>query len=141
MSEVLAQLEKKGGGEEKETILWSNPNTSVDFPYQNVTLSDSISNYSKIGFYCQYHKTDNTMTKVVMATEDITTWQSPYLNNGFMPTVAIAIKSGNSSTEWGRWLAKTNDTTIFINDTAKITTGSGSKNNGYIIPVKIVGIK
>lgn len=51
MSEVLAQLEKKGGGGLDKTVLWSLPSSQTTFGDETLTLSDDINNYSYIGFH------------------------------------------------------------------------------------------
>ena len=58
MSEQLAQLEKKGGAL-TETELWSNPNTTVDFTEQNVTLSRPYTDFKRIRIYFRVNRVIN----------------------------------------------------------------------------------
>jgi hypothetical protein len=45
MAEKLCGLRKKGGGNLKETVLWTNNAPTSNFTAQNIALSDNLTNY------------------------------------------------------------------------------------------------
>ena len=48
MAETLCQLEKKGGGKLRETVLWTNPSPTTAFPITRQALSNSTDSFSYI---------------------------------------------------------------------------------------------
>jgi len=70
MSEVLAQLEKKGGGDMSETVLWTNPNPTSGFSATTVTLSQAVTDFKFFKYVYRVSTTDSTIYSIIMSVED-----------------------------------------------------------------------
>lgn len=115
---------------ETETTLWTNPNPTVTFSAQEVTLSDSIANYKYIEFEWQQTSSVATKAKIRMLTTDFAVDR---LTAG--PKVALGARSG--TTFYTRICAYLTNTTIRFDN---CTSTSGTSASTGCIPTKVIGI-
>lgn len=123
MSEQLASLHKKGGGDLKETVLWTNPSPTSSFIAQTITLSDDMNNY-------QFLKVVSTISK------SSDTERIYYTKPDFYDVLIRGVVSGAS---WVRILSKASDTTISITAANRLNNTGTSTDNA--IPTQIIGLK
>lgn len=137
MSEVLASLKQKGGGQKyTETILWTNPDTSVDFAAQTVSLSDSISNYKYIAIdYC-YNKSNTGITSRVIY--DVTDFKKGVKDGSTNHTISGLTIEGANNVNYARPVFYISDTSIAFGLSSTLN-GSGTYAAGAI-PLEILGI-
>ena len=139
MSEKLCTLRTKGGGNLKETVLWTNSAPTSSFSAQNVPLSDSIDNYDyiKVAYRRTGVSPNDGIVNAIMSVEDFKDDNT---------TVAIKIclgyyHTGNGNT-YTRLIGYRNSTSISIADCLYYKTGTNtSTNNGGNIPYQIIGLK
>jgi len=53
-----------------ETELWTNPSPSTDFAAQTITLSEDMTNYTYLKFYCKALKTGTKTFSIIIPVED-----------------------------------------------------------------------
>lgn len=141
MAEKLCELKKKGGGGGKytETSLWTNPSPTSDFAGgQNVTLSDSISNYKyiKINFaYAASYNTGKCNTSIVISTDDFK--DMTYNTNDRRNGVSLSCQN-TSNTAYSRMAIYISDTTVRFGTCYQVPTNTTA--NANCIPLEILGL-
>lgn len=140
MSEKLANLEKKGGGNGgrmAETDLWTNSSPSSDWSVNSITLSQSISNFEFLKIYYKPTKSSSTsdVTAILVAVDDFKTFNNTVNHGALFPTAKIT-----SSANWGRRAWYIDDTTMGVNNAGTQIFGTGS-NASNIIYTKVCGLK
>ena len=138
MAKIRAMI-GTGGGQPTETVLWTNPNTSAEFGANDVTLSDSITNYDLIKIVYKFTTTSSDTTENTSAS--ITPTDLVFCSTestGNKPKFSIAARSGGG-TIGVRIVSYVSDTSIRIDRGRRI--GSTSYADGNAIPIKIIGIK
>lgn len=137
MSEVLAQLEKKGGNP-KETTLWTNPNPSASFSAQNISLSDDCGNYDYLRVY--YKPIYNSAADLVYYTDFP---KDTFINASlasYKPCIVICARYSNNEA-YARALIYQSATSFLISD-GYILSGSSTATSSYMtVPTKVCGIK
>ncbi len=137
MSEKLCTLRTQGGGggKQTETVLWANSSPSSSFAAQNVTLSDSLSNYDYIKVTYRISTSDGTSTSAICSVSDFKNYNTG-TNKGFWLSLG-----GNpiNSQSWVRELTYVSDTSIGI--TGGLRIQANSNDTSYFIPLEILGIK
>ena len=135
MAEKLCTLRGAGGGGAKqtETVLWTNSSPTSNFADQNVTLSDSMSNYDYLKFTYKKATNNATSTSAIFSVSDV---------KNFADESVYGQIGGESATDWymSRMLWYVSDTSVKIS-TAWGLNRANSANNSYIIPLSIIGIK
>lgn len=126
MSEKLVQLKKKGGGELKETVLWTNGSPTSTQSSQTVNLSDSISNYEYIKIYWRHSTTDSTVGSSQMPVSEFSTSK-----------IRLAGAIGSSGNSIARVVIYSTATSVSFG-TAYVIGGSSS--NSSVIITQVVGI-
>ena len=124
MSEQLASLHKKGGGDLKETVLWTNPSPTSSFNAQTITLSDDMNNYQFLKVVSRISKTDST--ERVYEIEP-----SKFYD--------MCIRGTISGVSWIRIISKQSDTTVSSSTSYRVNASGTSTDNA--IPVQISGLK
>lgn len=114
-----------GGGAEKPTLLWTNPNPTSDFAAQAINID--ISAYS--GFLIEY-KYEKTIAKYDYFYQDAVNLLSPY--NHY-----ITVSMNDNSYRMRRVLIDSNNHINF----AGATNAVGTIYASIIIPYKIYGYK
>lgn len=136
MSEKLCTLRKSGGGKMKETVLWTNPNTTVGFASSNINLSDNISKYKFISIKAQVNTNISNALDYYFDTTDVVnaTPSSTY------PKIYIGYYT--NSTFFYRVGYYQDDTHLSIADCLynRSNTTAATGNNA-VIPVSISGWK
>ncbi len=135
MSEILAKLKKKGSGELKETVLWTNPNPNADYASATVTLSQSIQNFDFVKIYYKGIKTSVTELSFMFSIE---TWNRA-TRTAYAPWLSINCRNSSGSASFVRGIIPESDTRVLF-DTAHNTT-DGSTANTIVIPLRICGLK
>ena len=135
MSEKLAQLEKKGSGELKETVLWTNPSPNADYANATVTLSQSIQNFDFVKIYYKGIKTSTTERSVIFPKE---TWNSA-TRTAHAPWLSINCRNGSGSTPYVRGIIPETSNTVLFDTVHNIV--DGSTTNTIVIPLRICGLK
>ena len=135
MAEKLCTLRTKGGGgggKQTETVLWTNSAPTSNFADQNVTLSDSMSNYDYLKFTYKKATNNATSTSAVFSVSDV---------KNFADESVYGQLGGESATDWymSRYIWYISDTSVRISTAWKLN--SVGNNNAYIIPLAIIGIK
>ena len=134
MSEVLAQLEKKGGGDLKETILWSNPTPTSNFAGGYGTdFSESIESFKYIKIYFRI-STSNATEGSVIYEKDVFKTLTGATTTGLCGSMFSRVGSNN----YFRRITYTSDTNMMFYDAVQV--GSASSNS-YLIPLKVCGLK
>ena len=133
MSEKLCALRKKGGKgtEYTETSLWTNQSPSSSFASQNVSLSDSVSNYKYIKIRYNYSSSYSTIeVSGIISVDDLkkTTAGNRRVTLGLGQATA-----GNSY--YVRYVNYVSDTSINITN-----VNAGSSGSTDIIPLEILGL-
>ena len=132
MSEVLAQLEKKGGGDLKETILWTNPSPTSSFGGVDVSLSETIENFKYVKLYFRISTSNSTQSATIYEKDIFKAFTSA--GNG----ASGAISARQSNTNYFRRVAYKSPTEITYLNTV---TASGGYDGNYLIPLKFCGLK
>lgn len=138
MAEVLASLKKIGGNGEKytETVLWTNPNTSVDFDSQTVTLSDSIGNYKYIKFVYLFAKGNTVEMDWYVATDKLR------MTSGTNGSFALGLNNFGTSSgtlyPWSRVVYYVSDTSILFHPARAVN--ALITQNQRLIPKEILGV-
>lgn len=139
MAEKLCQLKKKGGGgEQKETVLWTNPSPSASFTAGYITLSDSCFNYDAIKIE---YKVQTTSEKAISVISPKEVFVSP---DGVVYRVSMTTNIINGSSVYVRTayrypLTDTTGKSVYI-ESGLLINSSGT-NDSYCIPVNIYGLK
>lgn len=136
MSEVLAQLEKKGTTFQ-ETVLWTNPNptSTSGFEGRDVSLNDNISNYAYIKFLTNYNAwVTSKVIEIIIKADEF----SNYIDGNGMYTTGFFIQ-GSDGTQYWRYLTYVSDTSVHFTNTINRT--SGAITNANVIPYQIIGLK
>lgn len=133
MAEVLASLKKIGGNGEQytETVLWTNPDASSNFTGQNVTLSDSISNYKYIKFTWKTTTTDTSSSSAYVLSSDLASMTN---SNGSR----FLSLSSLWTNVYSRNITYNSATSVSIATSTR--QGASGNNNGVNIPLEILGI-
>ena len=124
-----------------ETVLWTNASPTSSLATQNLTLTDSMFNYSYLGVYYRFTTSDTSEARTIVIPSELTL-HNPKFVQGFLGSLSITVGSG-TTTEWTRFFCRADDTgnLLYMYSCTKTTGGSGGQNNSYLIPTKIVGIK
>ena len=138
MAKQLCELKKKGGGGEfKETVLWTNSSPTSNFNAQVITLTGgNISNYDYIQIKWRFSTTTSTEGNGVIVKKD------DFVNmlyNAQSPRFAIGVYFTSSDKSYFRGVYYSSDTKIGFNNTYGL--GDSSANNLNIIPLQIIGLK
>ena len=127
-----------GGGAMSETTLWTNPNTSATFGATDVTLSESIQNYTHIKIYVAFGNATSGQLDIVwsvlMPVSDFlgVTTSSASGRQLFTLTEITA----SSAFRYRNTYYK-GDTTVGFSQCYE----SGTVKNQQLIPLSIVGCK
>lgn len=133
MAEKLCQLKKKGGGELKETTLWTNSSPASSFASSSQTLSD-ITPYKLIKVTYRV-STSNSNEYYGLYTPD-QLLNAIYAPPGSGQVLTLGFYIG--SARYIRYLRAKSATSILFSNGIII---GGSENNNYLIPIKISGLK
>ena len=128
-----------GGAKAKETLLWNNKSTSSSFEGQDIDLSDSLQNYTKIKVYYSYNNNASTSNYYVIFPifkSNGIDYQFPSGKEALRMTISLINNAGDS---FSRPLYVKDDTTLHFNNANRISA-SGNTNT-YLIPWYIYGIK
>lgn len=138
MSEVLANLHKKGGGGQlSETILWTNPNGGASLSAGTITLSDSISNYDFIGVeYCYDSEYQNVKATAMMSVSD-------FMNCVYSTSTSVArcalVLGAERVRKWCRFVYYVSDTSIYIYTGMAVNQANTATDASN--PIKVIGYK
>lgn len=132
MAEKLCELKKKGGGELKETTLWTNSSPTNSFSAQDVTLSQSIDNYKYISVHYKRINSGDIYSAVIYEKEEFKqlTGTDPLMFYG-----VLGYNSGGA--DCYRKFTYLTDTKIHFYN----ATRGGGANSGLLIPTKVCGLK
>lgn len=136
MAQTLCQLKKKGGGQLKETVLWTNSNPSSDFSYSDVNVSD-ISNYDYIKITYYASKVSSIEASVIMSLDEFLECKESSTNSS---NPILAISTRNNTINYMRAVYYKTNTKITFGASHEQTATYGTYNN-YCIPVTIKGLK
>ena len=126
-----------GGGKMEETTLWTNPDPSINFTAQAVTLSDDINNYDFLKVTYAFYKTNlNKTAEVIYSIDEVKKLAAAAGN--FKGATAF-YNSGSTGTVYSRSFSYTSNTELYFYNMQQIN-GTGS-DNGNGIPLKISGMK
>ena len=121
-------------GSHSESILWQNADPTAVFAPQNVTLSDSISNYSYIKITYRARITETNEFSVYMSVNDFKNTS----NDLFWLTGSVSWGSQWPNSPSDRQCKYVDDTTI--NFLQNYGGPSNQVYNGYVVPYIIYGI-
>jgi len=143
MAEKLASLKQKGGGDLRETVLWTNanPNASAGFPAQSVTLSDNISHYKYIVIVCRWSndaQSGNGSTKYIY---DATELPNCTGGTSYYPVPYLGMFYGGLTYYYRNILYDSDTSLSFSQCYYNRTNVAPTVNNGAAIPVQIIGLK
>lgn len=111
--------------ENKEKILWTNPNPTVSFPAQTVTLNESLDNYD--------------MYEILVLQS---TTNARLMSTGKIPVGHGTIISYNTSSYLFRPTGEVvSGSTISFEDGRAVAGGTVSIDNGVIMPMYVIGYK
>ena len=127
-----------GGGAMSETTLWTNSNTSASFGATDVTLSESIQNYTYIKINVAFGNAaagqlDNTWSNFMPVTDFVKATESGSIGR---PCFTVTEVTQANALRRRNVLYKS-DTTVGF---AQCYEGSTAKNQ-QLIPLSIVGCK
>ena len=109
-------------------ILWTNNDSTSNFPEQTITLSDNLSNYN---FYEIIYKQSTTVTR--------------YMSTGKIPIGFTTELPFISTTLYYRVLSESNSMTnnkILISEGKRVRTyGTSEQLNSINIPIYVIGYK
>ena len=132
LNKILINLQRV----EMKTLLWTNANPTRNFAAQTLDSSDGIpdlSRYDEIEVVCRYSTTDDTRTRYIC---DVGGSTSMYW---FYYTATDGKYTGVRSRD--RVTVSTTGITFEGCSGKPGNSTTNTANNGYIIPVKIYGIK
>ena len=141
MSEVLAQLEKKGSGDMSETVLWTNPTPSSTFGDSTITLSDDINNYKYLKIVWK-KSTSNAeyITTIVSVDEFKTSTNAGAGSARYAFSFCSIYYKGTGSTNSGiRIFYYVTDTTIKMSQA--LGFNGSNVDNSVDIPYQVIGLK
>ena len=145
MSEKLCTLRGAGGGggaKQEETVLWtnSNPTDSSGFANQDVTLSDSLTDYDyvKIRFAYAYNDTSSTFESVYSVSEFMSTSAPTTL--GFTGCSSVTHRSNGYFYD-RRIIYKTATSITFGSCMGYKASTAAAVSNIFNIPLQIIGCK
>ena len=136
----MAFIKCSGGGKLKETVLWTNPDATVGFSGQTITLdyggvTHDIDNYDYISINWDVNKTTGNNIRIYFTPKDLKT--STESTTGNSNIVFCARYSTN--TAYARQLFYKSNTTLKI--TTSYNLGKEGTTTNYAIPTKISGWK
>ena len=120
-----------GTGIEKRKLLWTNASPTSDFAAQTVSLT--LSSYDAVEIVCRYSTTSDSRTRYIC---DV--GSSASIDWFYYTVVAgkyMGVKSRNEVS------ASTTGVTFGACTTKPGNSTDSTTTNGYIIPIKIYGIK
>lgn len=127
--EILGLNELDHGKRFDETTLWTNANPTSSFAQQNITLSDSISNYDYVRIYFRASTTNSAEKSIIFPVSEISD-----NNNAF----GAKFSGFNNTTE--RVWAKASDTSFTIYLAYQLQQAAQTASSTVVIPTKITGI-
>lgn len=135
MSETLCTLRTKGGGGGRytETSLWTNSAPTSNFADQNVTLSDSITNYKYIAIRIRFSTTESASATTIVSTSDFVT-----MTNTTTSGHPLCFVGGRYSNVYERAVYYVDATTVKFG--SSFQQNSTSVSNGTVIPLEILGL-
>lgn len=135
MAEKLCELKKKGGGggELKETTLWTNSRPTSSFPVQSVTLPD-ITPYKLVKVTFRISTSNSTEYYELYTPDQLLNGVITGPDKGQVPTLSYHSGTGR----YLKYFKAASTTSIQFSNTALL---GSSDNNNYIIPIKITGLK
>lgn len=133
-----------GAGEQK-TTLWTNPDPTQRFLSSELTMSDDLSNYSKLKVTYCLSKTETTTTASVEIPMEVifgrlneaTPESSTYFVGGF---VSEHFVSGAGERFAGRYIYATSNTKVLISDNQRFNLAGDASYSDFGIPTMIEGI-
>ena len=131
LKKILNKILKNLQGVEKKTLLWTNESPTSEFAAQTISLN--LSGYDAVEIICRYSRTDDTSMRYIC---DVGNSASMYW---FYYTATDRKYTGVRS----RNVVSVSTAGVTF-DTCSGKAGNSTtntSNNGYIIPVKIYGIK
>lgn len=108
------------------TVLWENPDPTVDFSSQTLTLSSA--DYDYLELYYKFGTTYNIVSTMKTV-------------KGYECRMFMMAGTSNGVEAYYRDLIRYNDTSFRISTCFKAVATTESETNAYIIPIKIVGYK
>lgn len=140
MSEVLASLKKIGGSGEQytETVLWTNPDPTSNFTGQNVTLSDSLSNYKYIGIRFAYGTSYKTGEYISTLLETVADFRKFGYGTGVRRNGLAICISDEKNKSYERLCIYVSDTSVHFDPCNQVA--SSTQANGNAVPLEILGI-
>lgn len=133
MAEKLCELKKKGGGELKETTIWTNSSPTSSFS-GTITLPD-ITPYKLIKVTFRASTSNSTEYYELYAPDQLL--NAFYAGSGKAQIALLGFFNGNLD-RYIRYLRAPSVTSISFSTC--IHLGSADNNN-YIVPIKISGLK
>jgi len=133
MAQKLCQLKKKGGGELKETTIWTNSIPTSTMSGQELTLSESIENFQYIKLYFRKSTNNAAQSSVIYEKDTFKAFTGGASTDGFCGMFGERLDGSNCF----RRFAYESSTKMRIFDGLK---GTSSATN-ILIPVKICGLK
>lgn len=140
MAEVLASLKKIGGSGEQytETVLWTNPDPTSNFTGQNVTLSDSLSNYKYIGIRFAYGTSYKTGEYISTLLETVADFRKFGYGTGVRRNGLAICISDEKNKSYERLCIYVSDTSVHFDPCNQVA--SSTQANGNAVPLEILGI-
>lgn len=140
MSEVLAQLEKKGG-DMSETVLWTNPTPSSNFGETTITLSDDINNYKYLKVVWKKSTSSaEYITTIVSVDEFKTSTNAGSGSARYAFSYCSIYYKGTGSTNSGIRIFRY-DTDTTINISQALGYNGSNVDNSIDIPYQVMGLK
>ena len=134
----MASLPMVAGGAMSETTLWTNPNTSVSFASTDVTLSESIQNYTHIKVYVAFGNAAAGQLDIVWS---ILMPVSDFLGATTSGASGRQLFTPTEITQGGGFRYRNayykGDTTVGFSQCYE----SGTAKNQQLIPLRIAGVK
>lgn len=136
MSEVLAQLEKKGGGF-TEKQLWSNPSPTSNFSAQNITLSQSYLDfkYVKVKWLKNTGASQTDLCEAIISSDDLSKVAEAGSANKYMFTIGA---TAPTYATFVRSIKVTSNTKLAFSVAFNVNT-SGN-DNSIVIPIAVYGL-
>lgn len=122
-----------GGGALSETVLWTNPSPTTNFPASTVTLSANFRNYKYLKIYFKHSKSASDPERItIFRASDI------HDTNTNVMMIGTRQATGNARV---RGVTSTSDTNIIFSLSYQTQSSSQSPTGDYCIPLKISGLK